>query len=174
MTARKSQLIPADPKVLEHAPVAACACCGARLPGGDDGCRAAFGEVLAREYSDPAYGAVHLLTVDAHALQHSDWHSRRSNAAHLVRLCWLIERGGDAAIGVRGPLEHAAKSTLGDWPFLEPPQAPGAMTVADLHAAKDVAAHCAIAREWGRAVWLAWSEHHDWARKRLDALSART
>lgn len=32
------------------------------------GCWAAYGEVLAREYSDPAYFQVHRLTVDAYAV----------------------------------------------------------------------------------------------------------
>jgi hypothetical protein len=33
-----------------------CACCGAAVPGGTEGCRRLFEEVLAREYSDLAWG----------------------------------------------------------------------------------------------------------------------
>ena len=47
---------------------APCARCGGVVPGGTAGCRKFFEELLALEYSDPAYGAVHLLTVDAYAL----------------------------------------------------------------------------------------------------------
>ncbi len=172
MPGQKTRLIPSDPAVLETGPITACACCGALLPGGDDGCRAAFGEVLARGYSDRAYGAVHLLTVDAHALQHSEWHAPRSNDVHLVRLCWLIERGGESAIGTRGPLEvAAARGGLGDWPFLDPPRDRGPLTIADVWGAVGLAEHCDRARDWARSVWAAWGAHHAWARKRLDALS---
>jgi len=34
------------------------------------GCWAAYGELLAREYSDSAYRRLHRLSVDAYALQH--------------------------------------------------------------------------------------------------------
>jgi len=45
---------------------APCARGSAVVPGSTAGCFALFYEVVALEYSDPAYGAVHLLTVDAH------------------------------------------------------------------------------------------------------------
>ena len=40
---------------------APCARCGAVVPGGTAGCFALFGQIMALEYSDPAYGAVNLL-----------------------------------------------------------------------------------------------------------------
>lgn len=79
--------------------LAPCIRCGAIVPGGTTGCRTLFEEVLALEYSDPAYGAVHLLTVDAHVLQHSEDHGPRSNVFHLIRLCWLLEHGSDRRQG---------------------------------------------------------------------------
>jgi hypothetical protein len=171
MPGHVTKLIPADPDVLATGVRAPCACCGAVLPGGDEGCRAAFGEVLAREFSDRAYGAVHLFTVDAHALQHSEWHGPRSNAVHLMRLGWLIERGGSAAIGSRGPLEDVAKrGPLEGWPTLAPPVARGEVTIADVYAVSAVADHTAIVRRWAESVWAAWSEHHAWARARLAGL----
>jgi hypothetical protein len=54
-----------------------CPECGARQ------CQACFDEFLAREFSDPAYGAVHHLTVAAYMLQHS---------SHLTKEGWLYER----------------------------------------------------------------------------------
>ena len=165
------KLAPADPNVLASAATAACACCGAVLPGGDDGCRAAFAEVLARGYSDRGFGAVHHFVVDAHALQHSEWHGPRSNAVHLVRLCWLFDHEEGAAIGTRGPLEViAARGPLKDWPFLAPPERRGDVTVADLYAARDLEAHLACARRWAESAWAAWAEHHAWARSRLAAM----
>jgi hypothetical protein len=47
-------------------------------------CQARFDEFLAREFSDPDYGAVHHLTVGAFMLQHS---------SRLSREGWLYERG---------------------------------------------------------------------------------
>ena len=52
--------------------------------GRPEGCHKLFGEDLAREYSDPASGGVHLLRVEAHAFQHGAQHGPRSNAYHLI------------------------------------------------------------------------------------------
>ncbi len=58
------------------------------------GCWAAFGEVLAREYSDAAYFEVHRLSVDAYAVQHPGQVSKQtigSIGVHLMRLCLFHE-----------------------------------------------------------------------------------
>jgi len=65
-------------------------------------CFALFGQVVAMEYSNLAYGAVNLLSVDAHALQHPEDCGVKSNSFHLIRLCWLLEHGGDLRLG-QGP-----------------------------------------------------------------------
>jgi len=56
-----------------------CPECGAA----DNACETRFHECLAREFEDPAYGAVHHLTVSAYMLQHS---------SKLTREGWLHER----------------------------------------------------------------------------------
>ena len=56
-----------------------CPECGAA----DSVCETRFHECLAREFEDPAYGAVHYLTVTAYMLQHS---------SKLTREGWLHER----------------------------------------------------------------------------------
>lgn len=56
-----------------------CPECGAP----DTACEARFHELLAKEFSDPGYGAVHHLTVTAYMLQHS---------SKLSREGWLYER----------------------------------------------------------------------------------
>ena len=64
------------------------------------GCWAIYGEVLAREYSDLAYAAVHRLTVDAYAVQHPGQpspQSIQSVGVHLLRLCLILEHGFSAA-----------------------------------------------------------------------------
>lgn len=52
------------------------------------GCWAAFGRVLAREYGDQRYFAVHRLTVDAYAIQHPGIPSRQSiqSVSHALML----------------------------------------------------------------------------------------
>ena len=56
-----------------------CPECGAA----DSVCETRFHECLTREFEDPAYGAVHHLTVAAYMLQHS---------SKLTREGWLHER----------------------------------------------------------------------------------
>ena len=66
------------------------------------GCFALFGQVVALEYSNPAYGAVNLLAVDAHALLHPQDHGVKNNPFHLIHLCCLLEHGADPWLG-QGP-----------------------------------------------------------------------
>jgi hypothetical protein len=56
-----------------------CPECGAS----NSACESRFHECLAKEFEDPAYGAVHHLTVTAYMLQHS---------SQLTREGWLHER----------------------------------------------------------------------------------
>ena len=56
-----------------------CPECGAA----DSACESRFHECLAKEFEDPAYGAVHHLTVTAYMLQHS---------SQLTREGWLHQR----------------------------------------------------------------------------------
>src|SRR6187549_881916 len=128
-----------------------CICCGAVTLDGFESCAAMFNAVLEREYSDQAFGESHLFTVDAHALQHSEKHAPRSNAFHLMRLCWLLEHGGNPSIrqvqrggrafyGARDQFTRvpsrpgrafsdAREQAFRHFPFLEPPASRGALTV---------------------------------------------
>ncbi len=144
-----------------------CSRCGAVAPDGQAGCRRLFEEVLALEYSDPAYGAVHLLTVDAHALQHSEDHGPRSNAFHLLRLYVLLEHGGDPRIGWNPQWLNSQSGKTRAFPFLEPPDDRGAVTVADVHGAATPEEHAKRAWRWARSVWEAWGEYREWARQWL-------
>jgi hypothetical protein len=58
------------------------------------GCWAAFGEVLAREYSDFNYARMHRLTVDSYAVQHPGQpspQSIQSVALHLISLSLVLQ-----------------------------------------------------------------------------------
>ena len=142
------------------------------VPGGVEGCFVLFNEVLALEYSDPAHGAVNLLSVDAHALQHPEDHGVKNNAFHLIRLCWLLEHGGDPRLG-QGPL-WLQKQFDGNpkLPVLTPPVDRGKVTIADVYGAQTPKEHAERVYRWAHSVWEAWSAHHAWARLRLQARSA--
>ena len=148
-----------------------CNCCGATLLDGFEGCREVFNAVLEREYSDPAFGEAHLFTVDAHALQHSEQHGPRSNAFHLMRLCWLLEHNGNPSIRqVRAggsAFYKAREDSYRHLPFLEPPADRGELTVVSVLRAPNPEEHVERARAWGQCVWDAWSNHHTWAREQV-------
>lgn len=80
-----------------------CPGCGVELPAfagpvhrymeSSPSCWVAYGEVLARECSDPALMAAHRLTVDAYAVQHPGRpspQSIQSVALHLISLCVVL------------------------------------------------------------------------------------
>lgn len=141
-----------------------CECCGVAVKGGKKGCKELFDRMLAREYSDPNYGKVHLLTVDSYILQHSESHGPRSNAFHLLRLGWLLLGNGNPHImqKEKGPIPFLLKDYQ-DFPFLEPPDARGEATVLDALAARNPKDYAEVATRWGWSVWMAFSRHHDWA-----------
>ena len=125
------------------------------------GCWAAFGEVLAREYSDPLYNEVHRLAVDAYAVQHPGHPSRQSIQSvgvHLIRLCLFFEHGLAAEDANDAMLAAAQAKHTFFW--LEPPGPLGSITVADVNRAQTADEHEDAVKAWGSAAWDAWSIHH--------------
>jgi hypothetical protein len=133
-------------------------------------CWAAYGEVLAREYSDPAYFRVHRLSVDAYAVQHPGKTSPQtiqSVAVHLIRLCLLLERGLPMERANAAMLKASEREELYVW--LEPPASRGSVTVAEVLEAQGVEAHMAAVRRWAESAWQAWAPHHATVRSWLPA-----
>src|SRR5579871_2903462 len=67
-------------------------------------CWAAYGELLAAQYSDPARARFHQVVVDTYAVQHPDGDDPRavqSVAVHLMTLYLFLECGVDPAHGPR-------------------------------------------------------------------------
>ncbi len=160
-----------------------CPGCGLVLPASDGpthrylgasaSCWALFGELLAREFGDPAHFRVHQLTVDTYAAQHPGEPDRRtiqSVGLHLMTLCLFLERGADVG---EGPALH--KRIMAHLPYLrwlEPPQFSGRMTVQDVLKARDLGRHEDLVRAWARDVWDAWAGHHATVREWIaEALS---
>ena len=170
---------PADLAALEER----CHGCGGRYPampageahpyiGASPACWAAFGEVLAREFQNPAYGWIHRHTVDAYTVQHpglDDRRQRQSVALHLIGLCHWLEHGLETE-HMNRVTQRLANSEAA-WPWLDAPDA-YELTVLDVLAATSGEEHGRYVRRWGESVWEAWSEHHDlirrWAAEALD------
>lgn len=124
-----------------------------RYIGGAAACWAAFNELQTR-------GTVHQYAVDAYAAQHPGVpgpQARRSVAKHLMSLCRVLERGEASQSAVR-----FLQTINRDFPWLEPPDSLGRLTVFD------VLAGTASQLDWAREVWQAWSPWHDTVRGWLD------
>jgi hypothetical protein len=124
-------------------------------------CWRLFGEVLAREYSDARYRAIHRLTVDAYAAQHPGRESPQSTqsvALHPISLCLVLEQGWPPARATPA-MQRAAKREKEFW-WLERPAQLGAVTVADVHGTSTPQEHEVEVRRWAEAVWEAWARHH--------------
>jgi hypothetical protein len=130
--------------------------------GASAGCWAVFGEVVAREYSDFRYGAIHQLTVDTYAVQHPGEPSRRARqsvALHLISLYLQLERGYGPE-RARDALKRAADSGK-DYAWLDSPARIGELSILDVYKAKSPEEHSQLVEEWARSVWKSWSLHRD-------------
>lgn len=121
--------------------------------GATPSCWALYGELLAREYSNPAYMAVHRMTVDAYCAQHPGTAERRtiqSINVHLVGLCLAIEHNAPETF------IRSAMKTLTEWyadrfNWLTPPEHLGAIRVRDVLAAEDASSHRVLAGQWAES-----------------------
>jgi hypothetical protein len=150
----------------------ACPGCGALFPasegpthayiGASAGCWAAFGEVVAQEYSDFRYGSIHQMTVDTYAAQHPGNPSRRTKqsvALHLISLYLQLELSYDPE-RARDALKRFADSGK-EYAWLDPPTRIGELTVQDVHEAQTPGEHHKLVEQWAHSVWEAWSFHHE-------------
>ena len=157
-------------------PVETCFGCGAVVPtsdlpghryvGSSSGCWAVYGTVLAREYGEWRFPAIHRLTVDAYMAQHPGTPSRQSIQSvgvHLVGLFVILEMGLPSAQATQAIRRAAGKSDRFIW--LEPPLHRGELTVIDVANAATLAEHELVVRRWAQSVWQGWHGHHPTIRK---------
>ena len=141
-----------------------CIGCGAQVPdshgpthpyiGASPGCWAVFGQVLAKEYGEYSFPAVHRLTVDTYAVQHPGTPSRQSIqsvAVHLIGLYLALERGWEPHV-IAEALGRAVQRGRDVFVWLEPPASQGSVTVLDAVRARDLSEHQALVRRWARSV----------------------
>lgn len=139
--------------------------------GASPACWAMYGEVLAHEYSDPAYFRIHQLTVDTYAVQHPGVPERRSIqslALHLITLYLVLEKRTEPT---SGPKLHKRLANQRRFHWLDPPRSIGKTTIADVHRARSAPEHERSVEAWARDVWAAWEPHHGtvrgWIRQSL-------
>lgn len=126
------------------------------------GCWQTYGEVLAREYSDPEFAAAHGRAVDAYAVQHPGQlspQSIQSIGLHLVRLCLLLEHGfNDEAAGEATFVISRGKAKF-HW--LTPPRSMGEVTAIDVWKTEGASAHVQRVRGGQSPPGRLGSQHHD-------------
>jgi hypothetical protein len=130
--------------------------------GSSPGCWAVYGDILAREYGEWSYPAIHRLTHDTYGAQHPGEPSRESAqtlAAHLISLHLSLERD----IAPRRIPAEMGRLVVDPAVFrwLEPPPPVTQRTVLDVVGARNLREHRLRVDWWARSVWEGWSDHHD-------------
>lgn len=127
-------------------------------------CWAAFGRILAAEYSSSELFEVHRLSVDTFAVQHPGDGTRsaiQSVGLHLARLYFQLEQRRSAAEA------NAFMLRLGvhkfDMPALNPPRS-FAVTTADVEPWAGTPEHASMVLRWARTTWDDWAAAHGFIR----------
>jgi hypothetical protein len=149
----------------------ACPGCGIELPkvegpcdpygGASPACWAVFGEVCARDFGEYRYPDEHRLVVDAYMAQHPNFDTaagRRSVATHLVGLHCVFER--ELPMKSIGRVLAALFPDKRDIRPFEPIPSLRTTNIFSVRSCQSRSEYAVRAREWGFAVWKAWSPHH--------------
>jgi hypothetical protein len=147
-----------------YRPAVACESCRTIVPGGSDGCRKLFEELILQGYNDPAFWDVQHFVVNAYSLQHPEGQSAKSIIFFLTGLCWTLERGGDPSIDLFPRSFSARFDGQASYPTLPPPLERGQLTILDVYQARPEESVAKI-RLWAQSVWEAWSAYHDLVRQ---------
>lgn len=130
-----------------------CPECGASLPV-QTTCQDLFDAMLVKEFNDPAYGQVHMLTVACFMIQHNGY----SDEA----LVWIAQQlranleQGLPAEQIRRQAARGAQQQNRAWKVTRQPSARAlprihwSMTIADVAGAADAATYCALVTAWAR------------------------
>ena len=129
-----------------------CPECGALLAEGDS-CQGIFDAFLAREFTDPGYGEVHMLTVACFMIQHGRY-SDEALAWIEQKLRAVLEEG----LSPEELLRQAARETgqrTRTWKVNRGPEERSlprvawSMTIADVaRNERDARSYCALVRQW--------------------------
>lgn len=128
-------------------------------------CWAAFGRILAVEYSDPRLMPAHRFSVDAFAVQHpgnSSQQAIQSVGLHLARLHFQLERNASPADANAFMLRVAARKA--ELPRLTPPSS-FKVTTAEVHLLAGTSKHVSAVRAWAQSTWDDWASAHDFIKQ---------
>lgn len=129
--------------------------------GASAGCWNVYTEILAREYNNPSYMAVHKYTVDTYCLQHpidSSDAARQSINVHLLSLYLMISEAKPHDF-VNQVMQQVTKEHKHQFEWLEPPRSEPTMTIKDVYKAKDATEHKNIVMSWAGSELERWGEH---------------
>ncbi len=116
----------------------------------------AFELLLAREFEDPEYFAVHHLTVAAYRLQHPEGTTDHALAVLLGVVRAAIDGGLDGP-RLRKHNMWVSQRLREHPPGRVPrPEGRAATRVTDVARARDAAEHCALVRRWAAELWEVW------------------
>ena len=132
------------------------------------GCWAKFGEILAREYENFEYMAVHNLTADAYALQHPGVEEPRTVSSanvHLVSLYAYFEK--NIPVHELSQIKQKITKYKNEFVWLAPPDFLTQIKISDVLAASNPEEYKEIIHKWAKYVFDGWGEHHKAANKLL-------
>lgn len=125
-------------------------------------CWDVYGEILNKEFSDPAYFKVHRTTVDAYGAQHignqEDRRARQSANVHLIALYLTISQKTSRE-EVLTFIRNATKIKR-DWPPLSQLKNPQWLTAQDIVKADTPSSHTHLVTRWGQSIWEAYEDCH--------------
>ncbi|MEM6447775.1 MAG: DUF5946 family protein [Cyanobacteria bacterium P01_D01_bin.123] len=129
--------------------------------GSSPSCWARYGELLAREYQDARYMAVHALTVDAYALQHPGQESPQTTQSAYVHLASLFSyfELGKPLSELHG-VKQAIAQHRANLQWLDPPSVLTAINVNDVLKAESAMHHAQKVKAWAEYVFVGWKAHH--------------
>ena len=136
------------------------------------GCWHVYGEILARQFTDPAPADVRRHTADAFAVTHPGQQSPvaiQSVCGHLMSLCVVFERTAPHSYADRILGEVVQGHVTLHW--LTPPQSFGEITVVDVRQAGSADDFRLISRAWAHSAWNAWAKHHGTIREWVGKLT---
>jgi hypothetical protein len=131
--------------------------------GASHACWFLYSQILAKEFENQDYFAIHRVTVDAYAAQHigdqTDRRARQSANLHLIAL-WLFFEEKKSVTTI---LEFLKKATAikRDWPVINAVKQPSWITVQDVALAQTAEQHVLVVTQWGKSVLAAYTDQHD-------------
>lgn len=126
-------------------------------------CEELFNELSGHTLAMVHTNFIHQYVVDAYGAQHAGPPTKNIRVIFaLIGLCLAIEHN---YTGRQVQLVHM-KIPKQNWPALEPPTQPAAITVADVLNCDTEEEKVGMIKSWAASVWESWRKHHDYIRER--------